>query len=367
MRIILLIITIFILNLSLASQAQNAATSFYDFSPARQTIQGEIFPRRGFLYRGTTDAQMNLRLATQALLGDGSATIESLFFSTIKHQLMGKPFPPAVTLSGFLENKIQDLTKARGSLSASEATEESKKLVDGTFQHYLKQGTLLSQYVNYRSGQYTDWPNDAVFTTHLPPLAATYGDRILVIEERKPRSLDLNYWNFANNSTWYDHTRDIGEFLAFGYIPGSDLSGYQVRSGGSKAWHYVNYALFKNRESKSKALMIFSGKKGDGETSTCIDFEASSRSYVHCHFSPGTIIYEKPALSSEKLSIVGIVTICGDESKASCDMISKAELTKYPIEGNSAVKQKIKTEITRSLEKLKVNGKAVKLFLMEDL
>ncbi|MNS83391.1 hypothetical protein D3C72_1171770 [compost metagenome] len=336
-----------------------SAQSFYDYTPSPATINGERFPRNNqTLFRGTTDHQMDLKKAISAMLGDSNANVESLFFSTIKNELMDVSFPPAVGLNSYLHSQIQKLIQQNGGpLKLSAAVAATKKLVDGTFAFYDQNGSAVSNNVNYRSGSYVDWPNDIVFTTLLSPVGGTYGDRMLVVNEQKPRSLDLNFWNYVHNNTWYDHTRDIGEFVAFAYLPAADLTGYQVRDGGNKGWHYIQFAVYRSTNKKVPALLVFSGERKDGSTSTCIDFDASEKTYNHCEYRAGEIVDSKPKLSREKVSLVGIISLCSGDDDSSCARPSDEELGKYPRKSSSDASRSIQEVI----KGLKVQGQRVRL------
>jgi|GEM_PF-3419400 hypothetical protein len=355
------ILTLAVLSVSFVSQAFAAgATSFYDYTPSAQTVNGEAFPRNNkTLFRGTTDHQMDLTKAISAMLGDVNANVESLFFSTIKNQLMQVNFPPAVGLNSYLQSEIGKAIQANGGpLKLTAAVKATRKLVDSTFAYYDQTGTAVAQNVNYRSGSYSDWPNDIIFSTLLSPVAGTYGDRMLVIKEQKPRSLDLNFWNYVNNGLWYDHTRDIGEFIAFGYLPAGDVQGYQVRAGGNKGWHYVQLAVYKNPA--GKGLLVFAGERQDGSTSTCIDQNRSNKVFYHCDYRAGSIVNAVPNLSNEKVQLAGVIGICASEDDASCELPNDAETAKYPKKSLS----RDATEALRAAVKgLKVQGQRLKVEL----
>lgn len=342
-----------------SSTAMASSQTFYDMSPAATTIGGVRYPRsQNHLYRGTTDGQMDFKKAVSAMLGDQDANVESFFFSTIRSELMQIPFPRAMPLNNYLRQQIQKaIAQNGGALSLTKAVQETKRLVDGTYAFYDQNGTAESTYVNYRSGSFVDWPNDVVFSTFLSPLAGTYGDRILVIEEKQPRSLDLNFWNYTRNGTWYDHTRDIGEFIAFGYLPASDLAGYQVRTGSSKSWHRIQYAAYIPASKETDVLLVFEGLRDNGRDSSCIDLNSKNKTYYHCEFQPGDIISTIPDLSSEKVKLAGVISLCTSSDKNSCATLSKTEAQKYP---SAAISSSKKQEIENSLKGLTINGKSVR-------
>ncbi len=310
----------------LTAVSVNAAESMYDLSPAPQVIDGEKYPRNNLtLFRGTNEGQLSVSQALRAMLGDQSVFIETLFFSTLKKRLVNQPFDRAVNLSSFLTSQIDELQKVHGgALDEASASRETQKLVDGTFNYLLKRNEILDQYVNYNSSSFIDWPNNMVFTTILSPVAATYGDRILVIQEKKPRSLDLNYWNHLKSQTWYHYTRDIGEFIAFGYLNPSDLVGYEIRTGTSKSWHSIQLALFKS----NGAVLVMSGKRQDGSLSTCIRQNPKDDIYYHCEYRMGSLAKSLPHLTLEKVQLLGAVVLC-DQAQKSCQKAPVSEMKKY--------------------------------------
>jgi hypothetical protein len=336
-----------------------SARNFYDYTPQAATINGERFPRnQQTLFRGTGDGQMDFSKAVSAMLGDNNANIESLFFSTIKYELMAKPFAVAVELNSFLHQQIQKLIQQNGGpLDTSAAVAATRKLIDGTFAYYDQNNTAISTSVDYRSGSYVDWPNDIIFSTILSPVAGTYGDRVLVLNEQKPHSLDLNFWNYVHNNTWYDHTRDIGEFISFAYTPAEDLTGYQVRQGSSKSWHYIQFAAYRSADRNSKALLLFNGIKKDGNLSTCIDLNKSENAYYHCDYQAGEIVESRPALTNEKVQLAGIISLCASDDDASCSRPSDKELQKY---SKAGFPSELVQRIQASLKTLKFKNQRVK-------
>jgi len=311
-------------------QVGQAETSLFNLSPSTSMMNGLRYPRNGqTLYRGTQEQQMGLSEALSAMLGDKDIFVESFFFSTIKFKLLGQNFSAAVPLNSYLEDQIQKIRQAKGrSLNLQEAKNTAKELVDRTLDYYLRLNKVIPFYIDYRSSQFNDWPNDVVFTTIISPAAATYGNRVLVFKERTPRAIDLNYWNFKNNGIWYDHTRDAGEFINFGYIEGEDLIGYQIRSGSNKAWHSIRLAIYKAVFESRPYLLVFSGVDQRGRVSTCIDHNSRDDLYYHCDYSAGQVALMPPSLTPERPSLIGVVVLC-DSSGENCSRPPKDLLKKY--------------------------------------
>lgn len=323
-------------------------THLYDLSPEKSVVDGVTYPQNEkTLYRGTDSRQMDLPKAVRALFGDATAPVESFFFSAIKNRLLQTPPPTGVELNAYLQKQIDALIlQNHGALSLAAATTQTEKLVDETLTHLAAHGDVIPRYVDYQSPSYIDWPKDVVFSTLLSPVAATYGDKVLVIREQKPRSLDLNYWNQIANGVAYNYTRDIGEFASFGYVPAEDLKGYQVRSGSSKSWHSISYALYKS--TAKSVVLVFGGERQDGSTSSCMDLNPKDQVYYHCEYRRGSVIKTLPPLSSEKARLLGVIVSCDQNLKA-CSKPSAGEVRKYSGFTNAAVTEALQEELKNVL------------------
>ncbi|MEN0060260.1 MAG: hypothetical protein AAGB31_15585, partial [Bdellovibrio sp.] len=134
-------------------------------SPSASVVQGEKYPRRQHLYRGTTEQQLSLSDGVRALLGDNDVVVESLFFSTIKKAFLQENFPFSVPLNSYLQQEIRNRLRSSGrALRESEAVRETIDLVDNTLDYYNKSNYSVPSYIDYRSSSYQDWPKDVVFT-----------------------------------------------------------------------------------------------------------------------------------------------------------------------------------------------------------
>lgn len=286
---------------------------FYSLSPAPRTIVGVRYPRNDLpLYRGTTNDQMSLERAIRAMLGDETAPVESLFYSTIYNGILGRSFGHAVSLVPFVQNRIRE-ARAAGVVTESEAHAKTRAIVDEQFRYFASQGTLAGKYLDYRSGSYDDWPNDVVFTSINSPAAATYGPNIVVVRETAKRSIDLNFWNYDHSRTWYDYTRDAGEFSAPAYIPAEDIDGFQLRNGSSKSWHRVDVAFYRATVAGADLLVAV-----DGEQRSCL-LREGPLAFSFCRYRAGEIALTPPPSNGEKAELLGVVRLCkaGDR----CDSI----------------------------------------------
>jgi hypothetical protein len=290
------------------------AFDFFRYGPSPRTINGVSYPRNQMtLYRGTTDGQMDLNKAVRAMFRDSTANVESFFFSTIKHKLMNRSFGAEVALNSTLTSLIkQAISDNGGPLSEKAAVQKTIQLVDGTFEYYGDKNNI-SRYVNYNSPNWIDWPKDIVFSSIVSPAAATYGDKVIIINEKKPRAIDLNFWNLVHNGKDRDHDRDIGEFSTPGYVLFSDIEGYQVRTGirGS-----IIYSLHRVEIRGETYVLVFDGTWNKNTLSKCI-VRTDEWNIVHCNY-PGGLALSPPPATDKAVAILGVVALC--DSKTTCDV-----------------------------------------------
>lgn len=342
----------------LVSSGKN--NSFYDFSPAPSFIKNIQYPRNDRpLYRGTSEEQMSLRKAISALFGDSNAVIESKLFLEIRSRLQGKMSPFQTSLDAYVENQIKLAIKNNNGvyLDETQSIEKSKEICDQSYNYHAKNFSYISRYFNYRSSGYIDWPNNLIFSTVISPAAATYGDRVIVTIDKELRSLDVNYWNLINNNVLFDHTRDVGEFIAFGYTPADHIIGYEVRKGSNKSWHQVDFAIYKSFTNKSYAL-IFSGLMQNNYLSSCLYTDLKKQLISHCKFKPGTTQIDIPDQHIEKVQLIGLLTSC-NHSTGKCEEVDSSELAKYQI---GKMTDRIEKWIKKEL--LNINSKEKKIELI---
>lgn len=352
--------SVYVFILLLIPLVSNSKTSsFYDFSPAPSIIKNVHYPRNDRpLYRGTTEEQMSLNKALSALFGDSNALIESKLFLEISSRLQGKKSEFQTALDAQIENQIKFAIKSNNNnyLSETHAIQKSKEICDQLFEYHAKNFPYISRYFNYRSSGYIDWPNNLIFSTIIPPAAATYGDRIIVTIDKGLRSLDVNYWNLVNNNVHFDHTRDVGEFITFGYTPADNIIGYEVRKGSSKSWHQVDFAIYKSFTNKQYVL-VFSGMMQSTYLSNCLFTDLKKQIISHCKFKPGRIQIEEPDLYNEKVQLIGLITTC-NSSDGKCEEPESSELSKYQI---GKMPSRIEKWIQMELTKIHVKEKKIEL------
>ena len=301
-----------LLLLAIFLKSQAYGVSFFEYSPEKRTIKGVDYPRNGLTqYRGTTKDQMSLKKALNAMFGDKSAYLESFFFTKVKNSLMNKTTSFSYKLTSFIEDQIEIIINNNGApLDRLSATNEAKKLVDQHFNYRNSRYQNWSEntYINFRHSDYIDWPREAVYSSIVSPAAATYGDRVVVINEKEPRSIDMNYWNYINHGQWFHATRDAGEFIAPGYIPPTDITGYEIRTRESnmpwqKRWWNINYAFYLEYVNGEPIVLVF-----DGKSKSCA-LKNKNNEYVFCKFKPSDKFADGPRpATSEGLPIIGVIT-----------------------------------------------------------
>ncbi|MBL7670881.1 MAG: hypothetical protein JNM39_10385 [Bdellovibrionaceae bacterium] len=122
------------------------AGSFYELSPPKDRIEGIEFPRNwSVLYRGTTEGQLSLPDAISALFGQEEVNLESMFFSTIKKELMGESVSQGVELTSSLRQSIKKMIRQnQGFFNLKEASKITINLVDEVFENMLNDKKSLT-------------------------------------------------------------------------------------------------------------------------------------------------------------------------------------------------------------------------------
>lgn len=306
--------------------------AYYD--PQQQNISGVNFPRNNeYLWRGMDKAQFDLPQAVRAMLGDDSSNIESKAFTHIKLSLMQNysPFSSIVLGAGI---DAQIAAQSSSSLSEAKAVEKTKKILDA---HFLGLGatTIINQFLNYWSPAYADWNHWGVFTSIAPAISFSYAKSIFVsIREKKPRSSDLNYYNYVTNSSWKGgfgsgHHGDTGEFIAPGHIQSEDISGYFE----TDALNRTKVAFLKfERQGESYIAGIDSPKE------KCLVYDKSSTSIKGCAYTQNYSMVTntesgvRPAHTSYPAHF--IIKLCKDSQTCSIDK-SLAKSLGLPVYANA--------------------------------
>lgn len=326
--------------------------SFSDYMPSPQKLNQVSYPRESqLLFRGMGTGQFDLDKALLALVGDSTAMIESLFFTTIKFKIMDIQFAKSVNLPSFVLNKIESIKKiSKLKINEKKAIEYAIDIVDSYFEGLQKNDQLSPLYFDYRSNSFIDWPNNLVYTTVIQPAAASYGHNMAIIKEKRIRSLDLNYYNYIKNGIWYDHTRDIGEFVAPGYIPSDDIVGFQLRqSNGHSGFHEIRYVFVKRKIYGQPYIEVFSGFHSQYNVlSSCISLDEKGQAF-HCHYRPGTLAMDIPSLTPINAYSLGVIHTCG--SKSSC----RNKIKKIPSPQNIS-SYKLSNDVDQTINNTKLDG-----------
>ncbi len=203
------------------------------FNPAPRTIDGIDFPRNYSIhYRGIDfkNKQMDVERFIKAAFGDGSSfTMSKDHFSMIQNKQL-------------LLNRIEEIRQPDvyecGSLLVSEWENFSfnqKAVIISDFLSLLESTASRDSRqfkVDYRYGNYNEWPSDVVFTTVYPQIANPYGGNILLYRDLSGRGADLNYYNKVVNRQWgriYDYAGvDNGEFVFSHFMLPEEMIGFQI-------------------------------------------------------------------------------------------------------------------------------------------
>lgn len=337
---------IFLLISAFACSLWAQSFDFSSYSPSPRQIDGESYPRNSrLLYRGMTEGQFGPKKAIRAMLGDKSAHIESLYFTTIKKRLEGERFSLSVRLDRETEKAIQRARKD-GDLMPLEASAIAQKISDQRFSELADRGLLDDYYFDYRSGSFIDWPNDVVYSSLIQPAAGTYGYQMAVIKETSPRSLDMNFFNYVENGLWHVYTRDVGEFVSSGYIASEDIIGYQLRDpNGHKGWHRIETFLVKRSDANGPYIEVYSGLHPKYQTlSSCMSLN-EKKEVVHCDYRPGSIALTPPKNTDYAGALVGVLAIC--KNKRACEGRFKTA----PI---NRINEALDEDIERALNELEI-------------
>lgn len=200
-------------------------------NPSEISISDVTFPRTGeLLWRAMARAQYDESKAIAAMLGDDTANIESKVFTHIRNSLENRPSPFSFSFSGDLKREFKEALK-QAPMSPGLAVQKTKALMAGYF-NSIDDDTKNSTMLNYSSSSYLDWNPFAIFSSIAPAVCHFYGYPVLVsFKEKKVRSIDLNYYNYIENSYWNGGygsgvQADVGEFFTPSHVEASELEGF---------------------------------------------------------------------------------------------------------------------------------------------
>ena len=208
--------------------------SLKSYNEKSANISGVEFPRtKSILWRTMGRNQYDYANGILAMFGDHTQNVESKAFTHIRLLVSGKQSPfSTMTLEPLLKDGLDQQLKLE-TLSDTQAVIFTEKLMDDFFENRKYQENE-DKLVNYRASTYLDWNPRAVFAALSPGTCHIYGKPIMVsFNQKRGRSIDLNYWNYVRNSVWSDYTADIGEFLVPSHVEASDIESVLGISSGS--------------------------------------------------------------------------------------------------------------------------------------
>lgn len=235
-----------VIGLALLSSVTSAAQlNLYRLSPKPEVVDGIRLPRNHHeLYRGMNEDQMTYQQAVLAMLGDETKRCEAAVYTVIREALMNRQSPLMDRLNGVRQEIAAFglspvFSKPHKALELREAMDEAERIMSDAISAEKAQ----TFGIDYLSSTRLDWPRSFLYSTAYIEIAKIYGPQILIFDEsKKPRSLDLNFWNKVNRGVWV-HTNlafpDKGEFLTPFYIPADQIVGYQYsrQSYDRNAWN----------------------------------------------------------------------------------------------------------------------------------
>jgi hypothetical protein len=229
----------------LLSGTSAAQLNLYRLSPKPEVVDGIHLPRNHHeLYRGMNEDQMTYQQAVLAMLGDETKRCEAALYTVIREALMNRQSPLADRLNGVRQEIAAFglspvFSKQHRALGVREAMDEAERIMSDAISPEKAQAFGI----DYLSSTRLDWPRSFLYSTAYIEIAKIYGPQVLIFDEsKKPRSIDLNFWNKVNRGVWV-HTNlafpDKGEFLTPFYIPADQIVGYQYsrQSYDRNAWN----------------------------------------------------------------------------------------------------------------------------------
>ncbi len=295
-------------------------------NPRAQTVGGQSFPRDTLVrYRGSASGspQFNVTSVVQAFLGDPQSQLGSLAHFRITQRLTG-----ADSNNGKIEGRVLSMIAPQlSALLACNGGEpytlrEARRYADDLLEKYFNQlrseNKVISTYVDQGSPGRIDWPAELVFSSVYPYASGIYGGKSAIIKEQKTRSIELDFWNFAQGRIWSPGA-DKGEFVSPGYIPASDIIGIITKTTDSYLWQG---GLESNTEMKDAIVRFdWKGKSYglvlDVEGQNCISPDPQAAP-VFCqdrfNITP-TVLSPLPLPLNELVPVMGVILPCSDGSE----------------------------------------------------
>lgn len=321
--------------------------------PRSQVIDGISFPRKNLiLYRGSKENQYDYLRAVSAMLGSEGAHLESPIFRTVREllsrrsPLFASHLPVLTEMNELGLNHLIQAKLIENGGRAFEGNESIRATLDILNQAY-DLSWIQRRAFDYSSPERNDNPYAFIYSSLHIEVAKIYSPHIVIFKEPEdsPRSLDVNYWNYANSRRWV-HTNnpfpDRGEFLTPFYIPASQILGYQYNRTefDERLW-----AIWRPLSADISAVFM---KHQEGSATYVYFFDAFGLQHVmekdgvfcsaYSQFDPRAELPRLPKIDcSVKPKIYGILKRCSDDEVAKNNCTFPSSLFK-PYEISTRVK-----------------------------
>ncbi|HWU42539.1 MAG TPA: hypothetical protein VN132_03840, partial [Bdellovibrio sp.] len=281
---VILILALLIWSFIATSSAH--ALDLFTYNPPKTVMDGIQLPRNyRILYRGLPEVQFSAGKAVAAMLGNSEATLESPVFYLITSTLNGgdfnrtigafnaldRPDIDGLELFPAIQREQKKLTQQYkiGSIPYSVRLQVAEKILDEAFGKF----NIEQRYLTYvQNPQRVDFPGALIYSSTYVDVAKIYSPHIVIFDEsEKPRSLDLNFYNYVHDRKWIGTVNnqhpDRGEFLTPYYIPAEQIIGYQYARANFDPnwiiWHPLTADLgvvfMKSKIQNENIVLVFDG------------------------------------------------------------------------------------------------------------
>lgn len=344
------------------------------------------------LYRGIyhSNRQFDFSKVLAGLFGENGWYIGSPMFWGITQVLTGdKSLDHDFLPSGNLPLKMREYFEIRQILKPieellnckapqhykiQEAEALAAVLMNKVFFHFSK--NIEKTYLNIadpnyyeRSYQQLGLANNAVdfiIASNYDQVASLYGNKILVLKDKRTRGVDLGYWNYVHNQAFFSWWVDNGEIDIPGYVTSEEVLGFQQRKKDrdpSKAWGKdlpnspIDFAVYGIEMGGEKLALLL-----DGQDQLCIA-QGSDQKYYPCkdYWSDKNILKAPvpfPEVLEQKkqsrMPLIGVITTC---QEAVCPAADKV-IAWY----NKNSERSAGEEMIKKIEALSINGKKLRLY-----
>jgi hypothetical protein len=191
-------------------------------------------------------------------------------------------------------------------------------------------------------------------------IAALYGAKILVLEDKRNRGLDLAHFNYVKNNLFFDHWADNGEVDFPAYVKGEEIVGFQQRDRDrpprGSAWSegipqaHIKYAFYRHSFKGQNIVLVI-----DGSNSLCVAKGPDQKYYFCANYWDSGLMsrpvpFPAPRSTDKKdlAPLYGVITNCGKKNCPSVD-----EISKWYGKGST---QSLDPAVVTKIEKINVDG-----------